>query len=267
MKTILLRVSGLLLFWIALASPLAAQEAPALRLDLNIPALRLVVYEGDKVLRSYGVAVGKAGHDTPLGDYTIDHAEWNPWWRPPQGREWTRGKENTPPGLNNPMGRVKLFFAPLYFIHGTPEAQSIGSPASHGCVRMRNADVIELARLVHEHAASGVSARDIDRILARPTNTRAVHFQRPVAVSIHYTPVVIEEGVLKIYPDIYGYNAIHSESVYQALMAAGYSLNGVDRNAVQEVLARASRNKKAAFSAPVAEIFPTVALASSGADR
>lgn len=267
MKSILLRVAGLLLFWIALASPLVAQEATELRLDLNIPALRLVVYEGDKVLRSYGVAVGKAGHDTPLGDYMIDHAEWNPWWRPPQGREWTRGKEITPPGPKNPMGRVKLFFAPLYFIHGTPEAESIGSAASHGCVRMRNADVIELARLIHEHAASGMSSRDIDRILAQPTNTRAVRFKKPVAVTIRYTPVVVEEGILKIYPDIYGYNAIHSESVYQALMAAGYSLKGVDRKVVQDVLARASRNKKGSFAAPVAEIFPSVALASSAADR
>ena len=63
-------------------------------------------------------------------------------------REWARGREYTPPGPNNPMGRVKLFFMPLYFIHGTPERESIGTPASHGCVRMKNADIIELFDLV-----------------------------------------------------------------------------------------------------------------------
>lgn len=253
-----------------LASPVTAQEAvqeaAPLRIDLNIPALRITVYEGDQPVKSYGVAVGKRGHDTPTGQYTMDHAEWNPWWRPPPGREWTRGKEITPPGPTNPMGRVKLFFAPLYFIHGTPEAESIGSPASHGCVRMRNADAIELARLVHRHAAPNLGSQQIDRILAQPRTTRTVRFQNPVDVVIRYDPIVVEDGMLQIHPDIYGYNRIHVEGVYQALLTAGYEVNGIDRAHVRDLLATAAK-EKGTFSAVVAELFPGARLATSAADR
>jgi hypothetical protein len=55
------------------------------------------------------------------------------------------------------MGRVKLHFAPLLYIHGTPEAEALGDPASRGCVRMRNSDVIELTRLVHQYASPRVT--------------------------------------------------------------------------------------------------------------
>jgi murein L,D-transpeptidase YcbB/YkuD len=268
MKFWLLRTLGALALAALVSAPVAAQEtsglqeAPVLRIDLNIPSNRLVVYEGDRVVKSYGVSVGKPGYDTPVGDYTLDHAEWNPWWRPPPGREWTRGREITPPGPNNPMGRVKLFFAPLYFIHGTTEAESIGAPASHGCVRMTNKDVIELARLVHERAAPGVTPREIDRILAQPRNTRTVRFQKPVEVVIRYEPIVVENGELRIYPDIYRYNRIHGEGVVQALMGAGYSVDGLDRKAVNELLARAAR-QKGTFRISVVEAFPNATLAAS----
>jgi hypothetical protein len=267
MKSWLLQSLGALVLVGAASAALPAQEtsgmeqAPVLRIDLNIPTNRLVVYEGDQVLKSYGVSVGKPGHDTPIGDYSLDHAEWNPWWRPPPGREWTRGREVTPPGPNNPMGRVKLFFAPLYFIHGTNETESIGAPASHGCVRMSNRDVIELARMVHERASS-VSPREIDRILAQPRNTRTVRFQKPVEVVIRYEPIVVENGELRIYPDIYKYNRIHGEGVIQALMAAGYDIRGIDRQAINELLSRASR-QKGTFQTTVAEAFPNATLAAA----
>jgi murein L,D-transpeptidase YcbB/YkuD len=247
-----------------LAAPAHAERDPVLTLDLNIPALRLDVYEGAELVKSYPVAVGKPGHDTPIGEYTMDHAEWNPWWRPPPGRAWTQGKKDTPPGPDNPMGRVKLFFAPLYFIHGTPEAESIGSPASHGCVRMRNADAVELARLVHRHAAPGVSSSQIDRILAQSRTTRTVRFEEPVQVIIRYDPIAVEEGQLRIYPDLYGYNRHHSEGVFQALVRAGYRVDEIDMGAVRDVLARASK-QKGTFSIPVDEAFPrAIAVGAAG---
>ncbi len=251
-----------LLLSLLLPLHLAAQAAEGLRLDLNIPALQLVVYEGDKVLKTYPVAVGKADHPTIVGRFTITHAEWNPWWRPPPGRKWTQGKEITPPGPNNPMGRVKLFFEPLYFIHGTPEAESIGSPASHGCVRMRNADVIALARLIHERAAPTVPASQIEKILAQPRTTRHVRFQNPVPVVIRYEPVTVVDGELRIYPDLYDRRALHMESVYQALMAAGYNVRAVDQTAVADLLKRAAKHK-GIYRVKVEEVFGS-AVAVSG---
>lgn len=232
------------------AAPAASQQKPV-RLDLNIPALRLDVYEGDDLLRSYPVAVGLPGFDTPDGEFEMTHAEWNPWWRPP-AREWAKNEKVTPPGPRNPMGRVKLFFAPYYFIHGTPESESIGSPASHGCVRMRNADVIALSRLLHARATK-VSDKEIDRIVGSPKATRHVRFNAPIALTIRYEPVVIEDGKLRVYPDFYKRNRVHAESVYQALIAAGYDPQRIDRAQVRGLLERAKK-QKGVLTAEIGEV-------------
>lgn len=235
-----------------LASPAGAQEKP-LRVDLNIPELRLRVYEGDEIIRSYPVAVGMPGHDTPTGRFAISHAEWNPWWRPP-ARDWAKDDKITPPGPNNPMGRVKLFFLPYYFFHGTPESGSIGSFASHGCVRMLNKDAIALARFLHERAAPKVTSGQIDRILARPGDTRRVNFQKSVPVTIRYDLVTVRDGDVTVYPDIYGYKSLHAEAVYQALMSAGYDINLVSRSDIDRLIQR-GREADKALSVKVEDAF------------
>lgn len=83
------------------------------------------------MLKTYPVDVGQVGHETPLGTYTISHAEWNPWWQPPASA-WVRTSKPIPPGPDNPMGRVKLFFAPLYYLHGTPAEESLGCGGPRG---------------------------------------------------------------------------------------------------------------------------------------
>lgn len=219
-----------------LAAPAGAQEGK-LRIDMNIPELRLTVYEGDEVIRSYPVAVGLPGHDTPTGNFAISHAEWNPWWRPP-AREWAKNEKVTPPGPRNPMGRVKLFFLQYYFFHGTPESGSIGSAASHGCVRMLNKDVIALARLLHERAAPQVTSAQIDRILANSSQTRRVNFRESIPVTIRYDLVTVRDGDVNVHPDIYNYKSLHPEAVYQALMSAGYDINRVSRDDVVRLIER-----------------------------
>ena len=261
-------VRALLLIAGLIVSPavevLEGQDAP-LRLDLNIPTNRLVVYRGDEQIRSYPISVGMLGHNTPTGEFKISRAEWNPWWRPPE-REWAREDKITPPGPLNPMGRVKLFFAPYYFIHGTPDKENIGTPASHGCVRMLNTDVIALARLLHKDAAPQVTGAAIDRILARGTVTRVVAFRDSIPLTVHYDPIVVQGGTVKVYPNIYKYNAVHSEAVYQALIDAGYDVQRVDRTAVQKLVKRAATTKTP-FSLSVGEAFGAdLALTTAGRD-
>lgn len=238
-----------------LASPAHAQEGIAgpLRIDINIPENRLRVFEGDSLLRSYRISVGVPGHDTPEGEFRLDHAEWNPWWRPP-AREWARNDVVTPPGPRNPMGRVKLFFAPYYYIHGTPDAENIGQPASHGCVRMLNAEVIELARLVHARHGGSLSAAQITRVLARPSATQGSRLALPVPLTIRYQPVVVDGDELKVFPDVYSYNRVHTEAVIQALIGAGYDPASIDRAQARRVL-RDAEAAKGPFAVKLSEAF------------
>ncbi len=232
-------VRSLLVALVAGALAIDASAQAPIRIDLNIPALKLEVWEGGEKLATYPIAVGMPGFDTPTGNYTISHAEWNPWWHPPTHREWARNEKPVPPGANNPMGRVKLFFMPMYFIHGTPEGASIGTPASHGCVRMLNDDVIELSRLLHELAAPQVTPEQLDRLARPSSNTQRVNFRSEIGINIHYTPVVVDRSEIFIYPDIYDRNSIHSESVYQALMLAGYDVSEVEYDDVRRLVDRA----------------------------
>jgi lipoprotein-anchoring transpeptidase ErfK/SrfK len=96
----------------------------------------LYLYNGMRLLRTFGVATGQSSYPTPLGRFEIVVMARNPWWYPPDS-EWARGEKPVPPGPGNPLGtRWMGLSAPGVGIHGTPDSASIGYSASHGCIRM-----------------------------------------------------------------------------------------------------------------------------------
>ena len=106
------------------------------------------VQRGNLVFRKHPVAVGKPEHETPTGSWSISKVDLNPEWIPPESA-WAKDRSRKAPGdPNNPMGRARLIFDPPYSIHGTDALDSLGSAESHGSIRVANADVVELARLV-----------------------------------------------------------------------------------------------------------------------
>lgn len=211
-----------------------------LSLKLNLPAFRLEVRRGGELVRVYGVAVGMRKYPTPRGDFSVTHIEWNPWWIPPD-QPWARRERVTPPGPENPMGKVKLYFRPLYFLHGTPAASSIGSAASHGCVRMRNEDAVDLALMLHAADGSAVVAETLDSLIQNRTPTRVIDLARPVPLAITYQLADVRSDSLFLYPDIYGLlGGGHVENALLALRQAG-----LDTTAVRmTVLAKAARDAR-----------------------
>jgi lipoprotein-anchoring transpeptidase ErfK/SrfK len=142
------------------------------------------VVERGEVTRVYEVTVGKPAHPTPTGAYRISWVEWNPSWTPPNSR-WARGKRAVGPGPDNPMGRVKMYFrGPAYYVHGTALDQEIGEASSHGCVRLRNDDVIDLAQLVMEHGGEPRPASWFRRVIDRFRDTQRVTLSTPVPIRI-----------------------------------------------------------------------------------
>jgi lipoprotein-anchoring transpeptidase ErfK/SrfK len=106
---------------------------------------RLLLYKALKVSKTYSVAVGMAGLDTPAGTYTINDKQENPSWHVPNS-DWAGDLAGTvvPPGPGNPIIARWMGFFDGAGIHGTSDRGSIGSNASHGCVRMLEEDVIDL---------------------------------------------------------------------------------------------------------------------------
>jgi lipoprotein-anchoring transpeptidase ErfK/SrfK len=105
---------------------------------VNRGANKLTLFDGRRVVRTFGVATGQSQYPTPIGNYSIATKQRDPWWIPPPDSAWAQGKKPIPPGPGNPLGtRWMGTTAPLVGIHGTPDAASIGYSASHGCIRMR----------------------------------------------------------------------------------------------------------------------------------
>jgi L,D-transpeptidase catalytic domain len=97
---------------------------------------RLYLYDGMAHWRTFRIAVGMPAYPTPVGRFTIATKERNPTWNPPDS-DWARGLGPVPPGPGNPLGtRWMGLSAYGYGIHGTPSPETIGTAASHGCIRM-----------------------------------------------------------------------------------------------------------------------------------
>jgi lipoprotein-anchoring transpeptidase ErfK/SrfK len=161
-------------------------EAKAtLRLEASVSEKKLRVRENGKVVKTYPIAVGKSKHPTPKGEFRVQYLILNPRWVPPKV-EWAKDKTAKAPGdPDNPMGKAKIFFKqPDYYIHGTNDRKSLGSAASHGCIRMANEDVVELAKLVMKHGGKPKDAGWFRRVLNRVTRSEEVWLPTPVVLVV-----------------------------------------------------------------------------------
>lgn len=111
------------------------------RIVVSIGQRKLRLIRNGHVVRTYRVAVGQPAYPTPLGTYKIVQKQKDPSWIPPSS-PWAKGLGPIPPGPGNPLGTRWIgTSAPAVGIHGTYADSSIGSAASHGCIRMHIPEV------------------------------------------------------------------------------------------------------------------------------
>jgi lipoprotein-anchoring transpeptidase ErfK/SrfK len=99
-----------------------------------------------KLVRSYRIAVGQVGLETPAGLYHIQNKAVNPAWHVPNSA-WAGDLAGTVVPGGTPQNPIKARWMGIFDgagIHGTDNIGSLGSAASHGCVRMSIPDVIDL---------------------------------------------------------------------------------------------------------------------------
>lgn len=126
--------------------PVFPEVVPDLHLVIRLGERRVYVYRGDDVERTYPIAVGRVGWETPTGEYEVMTMIDNPSWRNPFTGDVIG------PGPSNPLGERWIGFwtdgENHIGFHGTPNEGSVGRAASHGCIRMYNRDVKELFEIV-----------------------------------------------------------------------------------------------------------------------
>lgn len=111
---------------------------------------KLRLFKGLKFRKSYGVAVGQVAYPTPTGRFAITSKQVNPVWSVPNS-PWAGELQGTTVdggSAANPLKARWMGIANGVGIHGTGEDYSIGSRASHGCIRMHVADVVDLFKRV-----------------------------------------------------------------------------------------------------------------------
>jgi lipoprotein-anchoring transpeptidase ErfK/SrfK len=108
-------------------------------------AFKLTLYKHLRPVHIYTIAVGQQGLETPAGLYTVQDKQVNPTWHVPNSA-WAGSLAGhvIPPGPDDPRKARWIGITGGAGIHGTDEIGSLGSAASHGCIRMAIPDVIAL---------------------------------------------------------------------------------------------------------------------------
>lgn len=112
-------------------------------LTINRGAFRLALYKRLKLVKTYPIAVGRVGLETPAGLYKISNKAINPAWTVPNASWAGSLAGRVIPGgtAENPLKSRWLGVYDGVGVHGTSDRGSIGSNASHGCIRMLVEDV------------------------------------------------------------------------------------------------------------------------------
>jgi L,D-transpeptidase ErfK/SrfK len=123
---------------------------------INLAEMRMFYYPADgKTVVTFPIGIGREGWQTPLVSTTVTKIVKDPGWTPPASIRAEHAAMGdplpsyVPPGPDNPLGPWALrLAAPGYLIHGSNKELGVGMRVSHGCMRMYNNNVAELAAMV-----------------------------------------------------------------------------------------------------------------------
>jgi lipoprotein-anchoring transpeptidase ErfK/SrfK len=119
-------------------------------ITIDRSSFTLRLFKKFRVIKRYGVAVGMPAYPTPTGLFSIQSKQVNPTWTAPNS-PWAgemAGQQVAGGAPDNPLRARWMGVSGSVGIHGTGQPWSIGSRASHGCIRMTVPDVIDLFRRV-----------------------------------------------------------------------------------------------------------------------
>lgn len=206
-------------------------------LIVNIPRFELAAFDGsNRVVLHMKVIVGKAwGHKTPVFAAQMSSVIFHPWWEVPddiaRNELQTKADEDPgylarnhyvivpaasggtrirqKPGADNALGAIKFVFPNRYdvYMHGTPSTELFSKTRrdfSHGCIRVEDPERLAQWALT---GTPGWTPERVHTAIEDP-ETLQVTLARPIPVFIVYgTAIAGEDGVVRFFDDIYGYDA------------------------------------------------------------
>lgn len=211
----------------ALAKPNAVPNDT--RVVVNAPAYRMDIFRDGQLVKSYKIGIGYPEFPLPTGLRTAKTIIFNPPWTPPDEPwvkgEFAPGKKVEAGSKDNPLGPIKIPIGLPSLIHGGKAPSRLGTFASHGCVGLTNALVqdftVELAKL----AGTPLTPQQIKAYEQKRSETSEVNLAQPVPVELRYETIVVEDGKVHIYRDVYEHGTNTEENLNRVLQAYGISMN------------------------------------------
>lgn len=213
------------------------------RVVVNIPAFRMDLFENGTLVKSYKVGIGYPQFPLPQGLRKAQTIIFNPTWTPPDS-PWVEKMKNVTPGetvaagdKDNPLGPIKIPIGLPSLIHGGKSPAKIGKFASHGCVGLTNAQIKDFAaQLGKASNTNGVSDKTINTYLEDKERTQSVKLNQTVPVELRYETIVLEDGKLHIYKDVYAQDTNTEENLRRVLEAHGLKLEDLSEQQRTEAL-------------------------------
>ena len=229
------------------------------RVVVNIPAYRMDIFQDGSLIKSFKVGIGTPEFPLPTGLREAESVIFNPTWTVPD-EAWAEEMKNVKVGetveagdKNNPLGWIKIPIGLPSLIHGGKAPAKIGTFASHGCVGLTNPQIKDFAMRLAQAAGTEITDEQASSYLKEKTETHEVKLEKTVPVELRYETIVVEDGKLYVYKDVYEQNTNTEENLRQVLQAHGTSLENLtdaERTAVLNALKSVSKKKEVAVALP-----------------
>ena len=210
------------------------------RIVVNAPAYRMDIFKDGKLEKSYKVGIGYPEFPLPRGMRQAKTIIFNPAWTPPD-EPWVKGK--FAPGKkveagskDNPLGPIKIPIGLPSLIHGGKNPAKLGTFASHGCVGLTNQGVEDFAQQIAQLGGSSLTLDDIKNYQKDKSKTQEMKLNDPVPVELRYETIVVEDGKIHVYRDVYELGTNTEENLQKVLSAYDVNLDQLDPNVKQQLM-------------------------------
>ena len=212
------------------------------RVVVNIPAFRMDLFKDGSLVKSYKVGIGYPQFPLPQGLRRAQQIIFNPTWTPPDS-PWVAKMKNVTPGetveagdKDNPLGPIKIPIGLPSLIHGGKSPAKIGKFASHGCVGLTDAQIKDFATLLGQASNTPDVPTRMATYLEDKEKTQTVKLNQTVPVELRYETIVIEDGKLHIYRDVYAQDTNTEENLRRVLEANGLKLEDLSEQQRTQIL-------------------------------
>ena len=199
------------------------------RIVINAPAYRMDLFQDGKLIKSYKIGIGYPEFPLPIGVRSAKEIIFNPVWTPPD-EPWVKGKFQAGKKVeagdkDNPLGVLKIPIGLPSLIHGGKSPNRLGSFASHGCVGLTNQLVQEFAAHLASLSGTSLTPAQVKGYEKSRTETKEVDLSHPVPVELRYETIVVDDGKIHIFRDVYEHGTNTEESLNRVLEVYGLSMN------------------------------------------